>query len=334
MKSNNYGKVKALFRQYHQGSLDPKKQKAVLDWFESQRESGGSNLLDDPEAENSIHKELLGRIQRQIEPRVRHLRANRILLTAACLAGAFLIAGGFWLLNSKSKSSAQQNISYKTIHTRNGEIRKLMLEDSTEIWLNAATTIRIPVIKSDTLRMVYLDRGEAFFKVRHNAELPFRVASDRMVTTDIGTEFNIRAYNPTKDYQVSVTSGSVEVARTMAFGKREVLRTRLSQGQTLSYNVKSHMTEVLDKKADLATGWRSGQPVYMDGMTLSQIGEELGRKYDLHVTIYKPELDRGRYTLQLSSQPLSQVIEELTRKTGITYSLDNKNLMINPADKR
>lgn len=334
MKSNKYGRIKALFRQYQEGTLDPKEHKAVLDWFETERETKGSDLLDDPETAARIYEELLGRIERQIEPQVRRLWPRRIWLSAACLVGALLVAGGAWLLTKQSASSNQTILTYKTIRTKNSEIRKIMLEDSTEIWLNAATTIRVPASKNDTARMIYLDKGEAFFKVRHNADLPFRVLSGRFVTTDIGTDFNIRAYDPAKEYHVSVTSGSVEVARTMASGKRQVLRGRLFQGQTLSYNSDTQITEVLDKKADLATGWRSGEPVYMEGMTLSQIGEELGRKYDLHVSVNQPELDRGRYALQFDSQSLSQVMEELTRKTGITYSLDNKNLTINPVDKR
>jgi transmembrane sensor len=334
MKSNQYRRIKALFQQYQEGTLDPKKQKAVLDWFETERETKGSDLLDDLEAAKRIYQELLSRIELEIEPQVRRIWPRRIWLSAACLTGALLVAGGVWLVTRPSTSSNQTILTYKTIRTKNREIRKIMLEDSTEIWLNAATTIRVPASRNDTARMIYLDKGEAFFKVRHNAGLPFRVISDRFVTTDIGTEFNIRAYDPAKDYHVSVTSGSVEVARTIASGKREVLRSRLSQGQTLSYDSNTNITEVLDKKADLATGWRSGGPVYLEGMTLSQIGEELGRKYDLQVSINQPELDRGRYPVQLGNQPLSHVMEELTRKTGITYSLDNKNLTINPADKR
>ncbi len=66
----------------------------------------------------------------------------------------------------------------------------LKFADGTEIELNTDTTMRFRMTTAE--RTVWLERGEGWFHVSHNAANPFTVVVGRHRVTDLGTEFLVR----------------------------------------------------------------------------------------------------------------------------------------------
>ena len=75
---------------------------------------------------------------------------------------------------------------------RGGEF-KIVLEDSTEVWLNSETQLIYPEKFAENERRVIV-KGEAFFKVAHESNRPFRVETDGQLVTVHGTQFNVKSY--------------------------------------------------------------------------------------------------------------------------------------------
>ena len=69
--------------------------------------------------------------------------------------------------------------------------KKLILSDSTIVTLEPNAKIEYPKVFKSKLRNVYL-QGNANFKVKRNIEHPFKVHSENMVATVLGTVFNIK----------------------------------------------------------------------------------------------------------------------------------------------
>lgn len=67
----------------------------------------------------------------------------------------------------------------------------LKLADGSRIELNTNTKVRMSL--SAGQRRVWLDRGEAYFEIQHNAARPFTVVTGNHRVTDLGTKFTIRA---------------------------------------------------------------------------------------------------------------------------------------------
>lgn len=335
MKIRNLPVLKRLFRQYEEGTLHPLEKKVIDDWFESHQDHAIADPLLDKETEQRIYRELTERIRQGMAPvPVRRLWRSSVWLKAACATGALFILAALYQYNRSPVIRPQQQLAYQTITTANAQVRKIILEDSTEIWLNAATTIRFALSKNDTARTVYLDKGEAFFKVKHDPARTFRVISGQMITRDIGTAFNIRAYDPEKEYRVAVSYGEVAISRLDHTGKLQVISAGLVGGQSLSYDLSTTKTQTGKKDVELSSSWRTGKTIYLDAMTLKQIGEELARKYNVRVNVTDPGMDPNHYTFHLENESLARVLEQLTVSTGISYSLDHNHLTINPADKR
>ncbi|WCT10658.1 FecR family protein [Mucilaginibacter jinjuensis] len=333
MKNPKYTQLKQLFSKYEQGQIDDHEKKLVDDWFQNYEDGPDAEILNDPDTEKRIYQELNLRLTQGISnSRVRELWTSTVWFKAACSIGVlFTIAGIFYRKQGLHVTIKQ---SYQTIITANAQVKKIKLDDSTEVWLNAATTVRIPLIKQDKKRIVYLDKGEAFFKVKHDTARPFSVVSGNLVTRDIGTSFNIRAYDLTKQYQVSVASGRVDVGIRDQHGNFHLIRSAMERGDVLNYNTATGKPESNKKQAELISTWRTPGSFDLETMTLAQIGDELARHFNVSVKVNHPQFDPTAYTFHLANQNLHQVLQRLTLTTGMSYSLDNNHLIINAPDKR
>jgi transmembrane sensor len=84
----------------------------------------------------------------------------------------------------------------------------LSFSDHTEIELNTATAVRVRMTNKE--RTVWLERGEAWFQVAHDAAHPFTVIVGTHRITDLGTEFLIRRDGD--DVDVTLLQGRAAVS--------------------------------------------------------------------------------------------------------------------------
>jgi transmembrane sensor len=124
------------------------------------------------------------------------------------VAAAIIIAVGILWLSTRSSNEKTHPIAIGTSLTKKGtnrsESKFLLLEDSTQVWLNAATSLEYPDQFDKKKREVYLS-GEAYFDVKHAEEIPFVIHTGTVSTTVVGTAFNIKAYPGEKNITIAVT---------------------------------------------------------------------------------------------------------------------------------
>ncbi|WP_114936647.1 FecR family protein [Mucilaginibacter endophyticus] len=329
MKSKKYEALKRLFEQYEDGSIHQSQKEIIDDWFDQHHNGEIVDLLKEPEHEARIYNELSLRIMKPVKPVgiVRKLsqtgwfRAASIVLLAGAIAGIYY--------KKRDAGIDKPALAFQTYQTKNGQVQKIELEDGSVIWLNAATTLRVPTPFKQ--RSIYLDRGEAFFEVKHDANNPFTVTTGNFVTSDIGTSFNIRAYHPETEYRVEVASGEITVERLNSSGKPEILNRSIRQGQVLAYSAAVHKSQILLKSPELIQGWKTNGTLYLDKLTLPQIAEELSRHFNIRAIVKRPELDLHQYSINLGTMDLSTSLRELTLRTGMSYELTPNSLIINPS---
>lgn len=178
--------------------------------------------------------------------------------------------------NSKMIAEAQkgEEFTYSTMQTPRGGEFKVMLEDGTEVWLNADTRLRYPKKFSGSERRVEVD-GEAYFKVAPDSERPFYVVSGTQEIKVYGTEFNVTSYGDEPAVYTTLVKGSISLKIIGGNGSELMLtpghQAVVDKGQSTA-RVKTVDTEVV-------TSWRSGTFVFED-QTLEQIMRTLSRWYD------------------------------------------------------
>jgi len=115
-----------------------------------------------------------------------HRKRNRKMQYVIVLL-IFIFACGFWFLKPS------KNRSYKlTEIVNNSNFQRIItLSDSTIVSLEPHSNLKFPLNFGEKERDVFLS-GDAHFSVKRNLHLPFKVHTENIVTTVLGTVFNIR----------------------------------------------------------------------------------------------------------------------------------------------
>lgn len=160
---------------------------------------------------------------------------------------------------------------------RGGEFN-LTLSDGTRVWLNAETELVYPVRFNGKQRVVYL-KGEAYFDVAKNEEMPFLVQVEDVSVKVYGTEFNVNTYG---GVETVLVTGSV----SMNQGGKEIL---LEPNQKGIFD--KSKGEIRVENVDVLTyvAWKDGDFIFRNE-SLGSIMDKLSRWYGLDVFYQNGEL--------------------------------------------
>lgn len=203
--------------------------------------------------------------------------------TIGALAATVLVAvfaGWWWITEFVPQTQFQTAI---------GEYAGIELPDGSALELNSNSIARVDY--SENARIIRLQRGEAFFKVEHDAQRPFWVVAGNSWVRAVGTAFNV--YIRPAGVRVTVSEGVVKVAAdapsTDAAPSDQRLTLAavsvLAAGQQV--DVAGAATEVRSlQPVELArsVAWRSGT-LYFENQRLGDVVDELSRYTTLRLAI-------------------------------------------------
>ncbi|UGU16459.1 FecR domain-containing protein [Sinomicrobium kalidii] len=131
--------------------------------------------------------------------------------TAAAAAIFILLSAGL----VREAFFAEQEVR---IENRMQRPRHITLDDGSEVILNRHSVISYVPSEPRKVKLY----GEAFFDITEDSLHPFRVETDSLRVTVLGTRFNVYAYEKDPDVRVSLFSGKVNIG--MENGSRQQLR--------------------------------------------------------------------------------------------------------------
>lgn len=173
--------------------------------------------------------------------------------------------------NNDNKSLGKQ---YNVISTPKGGQYQVNLPDGTQVWLNAASSIRFPVSFSDLMERKVELNGEAYFEVHKDKLKPFKVASDRQEVEVLGTHFNVNTYKNEKSSKTTLIEGSVQLHSSVTAD------LKLKPGEQSILNEKG--VDVSKVNIDEVIAWKNGNFLFNDESLIS-IMKQLERWYDVDV---------------------------------------------------
>jgi transmembrane sensor len=116
---------------------------------------------------------------------VKRGRVTRRALAAGFVAGMLGLGGaGLYVLN------APRPLATQAFKTDVGQQATVTLPDGSQVTLNTDTVVRTHADRER--RLVYLDRGQAFFRVAKDRRHPFVVTAAGRTVTALGTAFDVR----------------------------------------------------------------------------------------------------------------------------------------------
>jgi transmembrane sensor len=153
-----------------------------------------------------------------------------------------------------------------------GEHRTIVLADGSRIELNTGTILRANIGAADK-RTVWLEKGEAYFQVKHDATRPFVVMAANQRIVDLGTKFLVR--RKADRLEVALSEGQIRLESTTpgAHAQPSLLApgdVAIATADAVSVTKKSR------QKLANELGWRHGVLVF-DRTSLGDAAAELNR---------------------------------------------------------
>ncbi|MEO1213150.1 MAG: FecR domain-containing protein [Bacteroidota bacterium] len=241
-------------------------------------------------------------------------------LVAASIASLLLV---FWfstLNEDDTKERKPEEISQREIRVpKGGKAQRILLPDSSIVWLNVDSKLSFPSSFSDSSRIIRLE-GEGYFDVKEDERRPFTVEADDFSTHVMGTTFYISSYSG-ENQKVILTSGKVKI------NPKEAQEIFLSPEEEW---VQSHLTKKWEKRRisiEKLGQWKEGLFSFSD-KRLEDLEPELERWYGVEIEFE----DEGSKNCKISGKPTHKSIWDLLESfsfiTGLEYKvIDNKILL-------
>ena len=243
---------------------------------------------------------------------------------AAVLFIPVLLAGiWYYLQQNELRKNLTNLLVTQEIVTQPGTKTHLFLPDSTEVWLNASSTLRFPSVFAGTERRIELD-GEAYFKVFRNKRKPFIVKTTYLEVEAIGTAFNLSAYSGDSKISTTLEEGKVKIAD----GTNAKKIMYLDPGAQLNYFPGNKNYETLNVRVKDVIAWKDGILIF-NQTPFFEVVAKLGRWYNADMQITDQSIANYRFTGTFTSESLEQVMELLTLSTPIGYSNTRQKILGN-----
>jgi transmembrane sensor len=235
-----------------------------------------------------------------------------------------------------------------------GAKSRIVLSDSTKVWLNAGSTLKYSTGYNASERDVYLT-GEGYFEVASNKKLPFRVHASDLVIHAIGTEFNVKAYPEEGKVETTLVSGMVSLERKTDEGQLE--RVLLRPNQRVSITPGERRIDVArvtpddqvedikpvpqperkklqEKiaiepviKTEVYTSWKDKRFIF-ESERMADLVVKLERIYDVRISFEDEELKDYRLTGALEQETLEQLLDAIRLTIPIDFSIKQNNVVL------
>jgi transmembrane sensor len=220
----------------------------------------------------------------------------------------------------RASGKATKETLYNTVSTPRGGQFRLTLPDGTRVWLNASSSITYPTAFTGKDRKVAM-KGEAYFEVVSHPDLPFKVEVKGMEVYELGTHFNINAYEDESEARTTLLEGAVKITK----GASTLL---LRPGQQAACGSEDRVSLVKDADVEESVAWKEGLFSF-DGADLPSIMRQLARWYDLEVH-YEGEIPKRRFTGKVfRNLPLSETLKVL-ELSHVHFRIEGNRLTVTP----
>jgi|SwirhisoilCB2_FD_contig_81_2372542_length_2432_multi_4_in_0_out_0_1 ferric-dicitrate binding protein FerR (iron transport regulator) len=224
------------------------------------------------------------------------------------LIGLLVFAAAIWLVYSATHKNGQVT----TVNTSDSP-ESLMLSDGTIVTLQPQAELKYDKIFHSAERNVYL-RGNANFKVKKDAAHPFKVHSENMVATVLGTVFDIKK------------SGDSALVIELLTGKLHV--------QFFNTNMEPEQSMILTPN-ERAVYVRSDKHLYKNLIipmnfrqsNFDEIASQMKDAFDI-VLINESPKKNWSFTGEFTNSSAMDIIENICLVKNLTYSQRGDTVLI------
>lgn len=278
----------------------------------------------DDSSEEEVRARILAKVLHQVQkPVLRPQPARRPRYRTYWAAAAtilLVLAAAFWL-RPTGQRPVTPPVAFTTVKSTAGSIQKLILPDSSIVWLKGASELSYPRAFAVHERNVTL-RGEALFEVTKNPRRPFRVRVGAYVTQVLGTSFNIKQAPDKTNFTLLVLTGKV---RVLGGGTGQQTRQDVTAHHyftTVPIAATSAPTPVALALAPRSVAQAVAGTEYdmqFEQTSFETIQARIEQKFNVRFVGYTGEYAGCKVTADLTDQSLEKSLRLLTAALNATY---------------
>lgn len=279
---------------------------------ELQNESTLSDKLEEMEQYNPGMAWKLLLQEAILKQKERLLRRWKVAAVIILLLGVGGAASQFFYNRTQHSTLSSMNT---TVQTERGQTSKVILPDSTVVYLNSATKL---VYSNNFLvenRNVKVD-GEAYFKVFKDKEHPFLVNCNDIQVKVYGTEFNVCTDTNDKMVDVILDQGRVELLHNNGKFNNTVLKP----GERAQFNETNNQLTVEQVDSYKYTSWRDGVLIFEDE-PMDEVFKKLESWYDINIDVKNNEIYNLKFNATILDESLEDLFSLMKYSCGIEFQI-------------
>lgn len=221
---------------------------------------------------------------------------------------------------------------YNIVSTPRGRQFKIVLCDGSQVWLNAASSIRYPAVFEGAKRKVQIT-GEAYFEIAPayasstKEKIPFIV----QFTTPsgysgevnvLGTHFNVNAYAEETAVKTTLLEGSVKIS----LDNNESALLQPGEQAGISKNGKMKVLPGVDVDAVMA--WKNGYFSFSQ-TDMATMMRQISRWYDVEIEYAGAVPDR-HFGGEISRNSNVSEVLKIMEESKVFFKIDGKKIIVLP----
>jgi ferric-dicitrate binding protein FerR (iron transport regulator) len=286
--------------------------------------------------ESSLHVE-------EKSAKSKNLKYTLLRIAVAFLLPVILGIGAYFIVNEINEPTTET--VYNTITVPNGSKSKVVLSDSTIIWLNSGSTVTYPSEFNGMYREISLI-GEGYFEVSENPNKPFIVKTSDIDIKVLGTKFNLKSYPEEGTIETTLLEGSVAICKSSKENQHKdivllkpneratyIKKEKVIQQANLEVNEtninqngpktkKEQLVLSTFTEAEEFTSWKDERLVFRN-INFEDICVKMERWYNVQINIHSDELKKYHYTGTLENENIVDAIKAFQITLPLTYNINH-----------
>jgi ferric-dicitrate binding protein FerR (iron transport regulator) len=226
----------------------------------------------------------------------------------------------FYLTKQHKEPLLATEIRITSVVAENGQISKVILPDSSIVWLNSGTTLSYNSGYSFNNRDLALE-GQAYLNVKKDQKKPLVVSCKDLQVKVLGTKFDVSAYPGDDKIKVVLETGKVELLQA----GNNAFKYELKPGEMAQYDTRGKKAVISEVETNYYTNWKEGYLIFQD-TPMKEVIEKLERKFNVKIIVKSSEIYKSIFNANFKDENLKEILDYIEYSCPIQYKIvENKN---------
>lgn len=240
-------------------------------------------------------------------------QAAAVLLLSLCLSFFYQ-----YISKTNNIETSQQEV-YQTVKASYGSQTKVVLADSTIVWLNSGSSLEFPFSFNNADKREVNLNGEGYFEVSKDESKPFVVKTSKLDVKVYGTSFNVHAYDNYDLMTVALVEGAVSLVDCNGSQQDEVIA--MKPNEVVEYNdVRKTIKPWNEHYMEKHIAWKDGYLIFY-GDPIDVLVRRLEKWYNVKIVVADSELKNYRFTATFIDESLDHVLKLLSLSSPLQYKI-------------